>query len=91
MEESYDESDEEEVKAHLKRVTQQPPLKLDASSEVHTHTDTHALSNTHTHTYTTQQPPLKPDASFDVPTHTHTHNPAAPTLSGCKIHINACI
>ncbi|XP_056455526.1 genetic suppressor element 1-like [Gadus chalcogrammus] len=33
VEESYDESDEEEVKAHLKRVTQQPPLKLDASSE----------------------------------------------------------
>ncbi|KAG7281886.1 hypothetical protein CRUP_031135 [Coryphaenoides rupestris] len=33
LEESYDESDEEEVKAHLRRVTQQPPLKLDASSE----------------------------------------------------------
>uniref|UniRef100_A0A8C4YZC3 Genetic suppressor element-like domain-containing protein n=1 Tax=Gadus morhua TaxID=8049 RepID=A0A8C4YZC3_GADMO len=33
VDESYDESDEEEVKAHLKRVTQQPPLKLDASSE----------------------------------------------------------
>ncbi|XP_008310186.1 genetic suppressor element 1-like isoform X1 [Cynoglossus semilaevis] len=33
LNESYDESDEEEVKAHLKRVTEQPPLKLDASSE----------------------------------------------------------
>ncbi|XP_029289196.1 genetic suppressor element 1-like [Cottoperca gobio] len=33
LDESYDESDEEEVKAHLKRVTQQPPLKLEASSE----------------------------------------------------------
>ncbi|XP_056137820.1 genetic suppressor element 1-like isoform X2 [Lampris incognitus] len=31
--ESYDESDEEEVKAHLRRVTEQPPLKLDTSSE----------------------------------------------------------
>lgn len=35
LDESYDESDEEEVKAHLRRVTEQPPLKLDASSEVH--------------------------------------------------------
>lgn len=34
QDESYDESDEEEVKAHLRRVTKQPPLKLDASSEV---------------------------------------------------------
>ncbi|KAI4825269.1 hypothetical protein KUCAC02_020956 [Chaenocephalus aceratus] len=33
QDESYDESDEEEVKAHLRRVTKQPPLKLDASSE----------------------------------------------------------
>ncbi|KAM9754469.1 genetic suppressor element 1-like isoform 2-T2 [Menidia menidia] len=33
LDESYDESDEEEVKAHLRRVTEQPPLKLDASSE----------------------------------------------------------
>ncbi|CAM9156031.1 unnamed protein product [Lampetra planeri] len=33
LNESYDESDEEEVKAHLRRVTEQPPLKLDASSE----------------------------------------------------------
>ncbi|KAM3836127.1 genetic suppressor element 1-like, partial [Diretmus argenteus] len=33
LEESYDESDEEEVKAHLRRVTEQPPLKLDTSSE----------------------------------------------------------
>uniref|UniRef100_A0A673AA21 Gse1 coiled-coil protein n=1 Tax=Sphaeramia orbicularis TaxID=375764 RepID=A0A673AA21_9TELE len=33
MDESYDESDEEEVKAHLRRVTEQPPLKLDTSSE----------------------------------------------------------
>lgn len=35
LDESYDESDEEEVKAHLRRVTEQPPLKLDTSSEVH--------------------------------------------------------
>ena len=35
QDESYDESDEEELKAHLKRVTEQPPLKLDASSEVY--------------------------------------------------------
>lgn len=34
LDESYDESDEEEVKAHLRRVTEQPPLKLDTSSEV---------------------------------------------------------
>ncbi|XP_038155908.1 genetic suppressor element 1-like isoform X1 [Cyprinodon tularosa] len=33
QDESYDESDEEEVKAHLRRVTEQPPLKLDTSSE----------------------------------------------------------
>ncbi|XP_063335933.1 genetic suppressor element 1-like isoform X1 [Pelmatolapia mariae] len=33
LDESYDESDEEEVKAHLRRVTEQPPLKLDTSSE----------------------------------------------------------
>lgn len=42
LDESYDESDEEEVKAHLRRVTEQPPLKLDTSSEVrdtlHRHT-----------------------------------------------------
>lgn len=37
LDESYDESDEEEVKAHLRRVTEQPPLKLDTSSEVNTH------------------------------------------------------
>ncbi|XP_067090229.1 genetic suppressor element 1-like [Osmerus mordax] len=30
---SCDESDEEDVKAHLKRVSEQPPLKLDTSSE----------------------------------------------------------
>ncbi len=35
LDESYDESDEEEVKAHLRRVTEQPPLKLDTSAEVH--------------------------------------------------------
>lgn len=34
LDESYDESDEEEVKAHLRRVMEQPPLKLDTSSEV---------------------------------------------------------
>ncbi|XP_029697786.1 genetic suppressor element 1-like isoform X1 [Takifugu rubripes] len=33
LDESYDESDEEEVKAHLGRVMEQPPLKLDTSSE----------------------------------------------------------
>ncbi|XP_061532545.1 genetic suppressor element 1-like isoform X1 [Phycodurus eques] len=33
LNESYDESDEEEVKAHLRRVTEQPPLKLNTSSE----------------------------------------------------------
>ncbi|KAM9854688.1 genetic suppressor element 1-like [Aulostomus maculatus] len=33
LNESYDESDEEEVKAHLRRVSEQPPLKLDTSSE----------------------------------------------------------
>ncbi|XP_041853483.1 genetic suppressor element 1-like isoform X2 [Melanotaenia boesemani] len=33
LDDSYDESDEEEVKAHLRRVTEQPPLKLDTSSE----------------------------------------------------------
>lgn len=37
LDESYDESDEEEVKAHLRRVTKQPPLQLDTSSEVHKH------------------------------------------------------
>lgn len=36
LDESYDESDEEEVKAHLKRVTEQPPLKLVTTSEVNT-------------------------------------------------------
>lgn len=39
MDESYDESDEEEVKAHFRRVIEQPPLKLDTSSEVHKPTD----------------------------------------------------
>ncbi|XP_068459491.1 genetic suppressor element 1-like isoform X1 [Clinocottus analis] len=33
LDESYDESDEDEVKAHLRRVTEQPPLKLEATSE----------------------------------------------------------
>uniref|UniRef100_A0A672S1G4 Genetic suppressor element 1-like n=1 Tax=Sinocyclocheilus grahami TaxID=75366 RepID=A0A672S1G4_SINGR len=33
LDDSYDESDEEEVRTHLRRVTQQPPLKLDASTE----------------------------------------------------------
>lgn len=40
LDESYDESDEEEVKAHLRRVTEQPPLKLDTSCEVHEHRHT---------------------------------------------------
>lgn len=48
LDDSYDESDEEEVRAHLRRVAEQPPLKLDDSTEVmqcctlqkalHTHT-----------------------------------------------------
>ncbi|KAL4630252.1 genetic suppressor element 1-like isoform X4 [Arapaima gigas] len=33
LDDSYDESDEEEVRAHLRRVAEQPPLKLDESSE----------------------------------------------------------
>ncbi|XP_052399939.1 genetic suppressor element 1 [Carassius gibelio] len=33
FDDSYDESDEEEVRAHLRRVAQQPPLKLDTSTE----------------------------------------------------------
>ncbi|XP_057185774.1 genetic suppressor element 1 isoform X2 [Triplophysa rosa] len=33
LDDSYDESDEEEVRAHLRRVAQQPPLKPDASKE----------------------------------------------------------
>ena len=34
LDDSYDESDEEEVRAHLRCVAEQPPLKLDPSSEV---------------------------------------------------------
>uniref|UniRef100_A0A8C6SJ64 Gse1 coiled-coil protein n=1 Tax=Neogobius melanostomus TaxID=47308 RepID=A0A8C6SJ64_9GOBI len=33
LDDSYDESDEEEVRAHLRRVAEQPPLKLDESNE----------------------------------------------------------
>uniref|UniRef100_H3DR57 Gse1 coiled-coil protein b n=1 Tax=Tetraodon nigroviridis TaxID=99883 RepID=H3DR57_TETNG len=33
LDDSYDESDEEEVRAHLRRVAEQPPLKLDDSTE----------------------------------------------------------
>lgn len=33
LDESYDESDEEEVRAHLRRVAEQAPLKLDDSTE----------------------------------------------------------
>ncbi|KAI9542733.1 hypothetical protein NQZ68_017744 [Dissostichus eleginoides] len=33
LDDSYDESDEEEVRAHLRRVAEQPPLKLEDSSE----------------------------------------------------------
>lgn len=36
LDDSYDESDEEEVRAHLRCVAEQPPLKLDTSSEVST-------------------------------------------------------
>ena len=46
LEESYDESDEEEVKSHLRRVTEQPPLKLEASSEVHKHHSLHTYIHT---------------------------------------------
>ena len=69
VDESYDESDEEEVKAHLKRVTQQPPLKLDASSEVHTHTRTRIHTHTHTHARARSQ------------THTHTQTLTQPSSS----------
>ena len=34
LDDSYDESDEEEVRGHLRRVAEQPPLKLDDSMEV---------------------------------------------------------
>lgn len=34
LDDSYDESDEEEVRTHLRKVTEQPPLKLDQSQEV---------------------------------------------------------
>lgn len=43
LDDSYDESDEEEVRAHLRRVAEQPPLKLDDSTEVK-HLPTHTLS-----------------------------------------------
>ncbi len=43
LDDSYDESDEEEVRAHLRRVAEQPPLKLDDSTEVK-HLPTHLLS-----------------------------------------------
>lgn len=42
LDDSYDESDEEEVRAHLRRVAEQPPLKLDESTEVK-HLPTHAF------------------------------------------------
>lgn len=42
LDDSYDESDEEEVRAHLRRVSEQPPLKLDDSTEVK-HLLTHTL------------------------------------------------
>lgn len=34
LDDSCDDSDEEEVRAHLRCVAEQPPLKLDTSSEV---------------------------------------------------------
>ena len=43
LDDSYDESDEEEVRAHLRRVAEQPPLKLDDSTEVK-HLPTHEPS-----------------------------------------------
>lgn len=42
LDDSYDESDEDEVRAHLRRVAEQPPLKLDDSTEVK-HLSTHRL------------------------------------------------
>lgn len=45
LDDSYDESDEEEVRAHLRRVAEQPPLKLEDSTEVkHLPIHTHKLS-----------------------------------------------
>lgn len=41
LDDSYDESDEEEVRAHLRRVAEQPPLKLDDSTEVNPHNIMH--------------------------------------------------
>lgn len=41
LDDSYDESDEEEVRAHLRRVAEQPPLKLDDSAEVNRHSLMH--------------------------------------------------
>lgn len=41
LDDSYDESDEEEVRAHLRRVAEQPPLKLDDSTEVNHHSLMH--------------------------------------------------
>lgn len=41
LDDSYDESDEEEVRAHLRRVAEQPPLKLDDSTEVNYHSVRH--------------------------------------------------
>lgn len=57
LDDSYDESDEEEVRAHLRRVAEQPPLKLDDSTEVK-HLQTHTLSlfldgGTHKHSWQT--------------------------------------
>lgn len=55
LDDSYDESDEEEVRAHLRRVAEQPPLKLDDSTEVK-HPATSGLSRfddrkAHTHSH----------------------------------------
>lgn len=46
LDDSYDESDEEEVRAHLRRVAEQPPLKLDDSTEVNHHNITHDYPST---------------------------------------------
>lgn len=43
LDDSYDESDEEEVRAHLRRVAEQPPLKLDDSAEVKYLANTNAV------------------------------------------------
>lgn len=63
VDDSYDESDEEEVRAHLRRVAEQPPLKLDDSTEVqapHTHFWAGSDSGTQHHAIS----PLSPETGL---------------------------